>query len=439
METAIPMGFHNGYDLALYGPDKTPGVGAFIIERDEIGNALFHGWWPQNCASIVSNPEQFADASIQATLFVPPVAPSNIDVQRIEESSSLIVSWENPTEGIDFLPLNDFEGMNIYRNGDFAWTVDADQVDFIDLDPLYGGWYEYSLAGFIDEDGENFEGEFSNPVGAYSGEEPELTELVYDDSTSEAFYVVSFQWEDNKFAVLMDMPQEQMDDLPSEVYSVQLMTNGTDEIGIGISPNDFGYPFDIIAGPYFINPPVTLEFFTFHFPGLERPSIETTDFWVTLDYTIDAPGAPAIATDTQGMPYNRSMYHTTANGWQAFNFGNLMIRSGVGAEIIVPDDVGDTNFGQPYKFNLENNYPNPFNPETVIPFELPERAETILIIYNVMGQEVKTLVRGSQPAGHHIAIWNGKDNYGINVSSGLYFVRLVSGERTAANKVMLIK
>ncbi|RMG60785.1 MAG: T9SS C-terminal target domain-containing protein, partial [Calditrichaeota bacterium] len=76
-------------------------------------------------------------------------------------------------------------------------------------------------------------------------------------------------------------------------------------------------------------------------------------------------------------------------------------------------------------FTLLPNYPNPFNPETVVPFRLASRTEVTVAIYNALGQRVTTLVEGVLAAGRHEVRWNGTDRTGQPVPSGVYFARLV--------------
>lgn len=78
----------------------------------------------------------------------------------------------------------------------------------------------------------------------------------------------------------------------------------------------------------------------------------------------------------------------------------------------------------PTKFELEQNYPNPFNPETMISFDLPEDAKVTLQVYNMLGQIVQTLVSDKLAAGSHRIMWNGQDEHGVNVASGVYFYRI---------------
>ena len=93
----------------------------------------------------------------------------------------------------------------------------------------------------------------------------------------------------------------------------------------------------------------------------------------------------------------------------------------------------------PDKFTLKQNYPNPFNPATAIDYALPERLHVRLTVYNVLGQEITTLVDESQAAGSHRAIWNGTDQQGRPVSSGVYLYRLSSDEFAQSMKMILMK
>ncbi|MBI3111316.1 MAG: fibronectin type III domain-containing protein [Ignavibacteriales bacterium] len=94
----------------------------------------------------------------------------------------------------------------------------------------------------------------------------------------------------------------------------------------------------------------------------------------------------------------------------------------------------------PHTFSLGNNYPNPFNPETVIPVELPYSSEVTLAVYSIMGREVAVLHRGRLEPGRHWFRWNGRDGEGATVSSGVYFYRFTTpGGATAVRRMMLLK
>jgi flagellar hook assembly protein FlgD len=93
----------------------------------------------------------------------------------------------------------------------------------------------------------------------------------------------------------------------------------------------------------------------------------------------------------------------------------------------------------PVRFSLGNNYPNPFNPITKISFDVPTSSRVVLRIYDVRGNEIRTLVSGVMPFGSHTVTWNGADGRGRAVSSGVYFYRIEAEGFAATHKMMLVK
>lgn len=88
---------------------------------------------------------------------------------------------------------------------------------------------------------------------------------------------------------------------------------------------------------------------------------------------------------------------------------------------------------------LNNNYPNPFNPETTISFSTKEASPVTIGIYNVKGQLVKTLVNETKAAGNHHVVWNGTDNSGRQVSSGVYYYKMNAGKYSSTKKMIMMK
>jgi len=86
--------------------------------------------------------------------------------------------------------------------------------------------------------------------------------------------------------------------------------------------------------------------------------------------------------------------------------------------------VDTKNTDMIHHFMLYPNYPNPFNPSTTIQYQIPKRSKVALRIYNIMGQEIRTLVSGYESAGLKSVIWDGRDNKGNKVTSGIYLYRI---------------
>jgi len=93
----------------------------------------------------------------------------------------------------------------------------------------------------------------------------------------------------------------------------------------------------------------------------------------------------------------------------------------------------------PYVFRLNQNYPNPFNPNTIINYEIPIAGHVTVKIYNILGQKVITLIDSYQNAGQHSVIWNGTNDSGKKIASGIYFSKLSSGDNTEIKKMLLLK
>ncbi len=91
-----------------------------------------------------------------------------------------------------------------------------------------------------------------------------------------------------------------------------------------------------------------------------------------------------------------------------------------------------TNF--PKNFYLSQNYPNPFNPKTMISYQLPMTGEVELSIYNLLGQKVATLVNKNQPTGIYNVEWDA-----TNLSTGVYYYKLQTGEFQQVKKMILMK
>jgi hypothetical protein len=121
-------------------------------------------------------------------------------------------------------------------------------------------------------------------------------------------------------------------------------------------------------------------------------------------------------------------YLYTANGYYGLNILDLN-------QVMEAEDSIQLPF---ITFNLKN-YPNPFNPETTISFELSKPGNVVLNIYNLKGELVKRLINNQMSNGKHSIVWDGKDNNGHICSSGVYFYKIESNGRVAVKKMLLLK
>ncbi|MFA6456306.1 MAG: FlgD immunoglobulin-like domain containing protein [Bacteroidota bacterium] len=110
-----------------------------------------------------------------------------------------------------------------------------------------------------------------------------------------------------------------------------------------------------------------------------------------------------------------------------FNFGTIVTALG-----------GDLR-SLPKTFSISQNYPNPFNPSTTIRYELPKDASVSLKIYNMLGEEIATVVNNHQSAGFYSIEWDGKTQDGVSAASGVYFYHITAGDFKKTMKMVLIK
>jgi len=107
--------------------------------------------------------------------------------------------------------------------------------------------------------------------------------------------------------------------------------------------------------------------------------------------------------------------------------------------VLAAASVSDYSAGVPTTFALFQNFPNPFNPETTIRYQLPVPGHTQLKIYNPLGQEIRTLFDSEQPVGFYQLRWDGKDNQGFKVGSGIYICQLRTEQSIAVKKMVVIQ
>lgn len=135
-----------------------------------------------------------------------------------------------------------------------------------------------------------------------------------------------------------------------------------------------------------------------------------------------------IAADTRG-----NVYVTGKSFGSNFDYATIKYSTSTG----IKDEAELGN--KPSRFMLSQNYPNPFNPFTTIEYYLPKPAQVSLCIYNILGQKVKILLDEYQSPGIRRTIWDGKDERGNSVTSGIYFYKLNASDFAETRKMLLLK
>jgi len=184
-------------------------------------------------------------------------------------------------------------------------------------------------------------------------------------------------------------------------------------IGI-VSNSETGAPLDGIT--------VTLN------PGNR---VYTTDNWKNGLYVFDGllPGDYTISMSAAGFRDFSRAVKVTAH---AFSYGDAPL-------IPVLTAVGDKQPAMPAKFRLEQNFPNPFYPKTVIRYFMPHQAQVNIAIVDPLGRLVRKLTDGMVESGEHHVQWDGLDEKAVAVASGIYFIKIRSGDFSATRKLVLAR
>lgn len=161
---------------------------------------------------------------------------------------------------------------------------------------------------------------------------------------------------------------------------------------------------------------------------------------ISLEDKTDMDDGGAGPRAGQGVPVQLSFDFAYESSFQSYTASSTGEQLGALTWFGITVGVEDDGVSEiPNDFSLSNNYPNPFNPSTNIKYTLPSAGNVRLVVYNMLGEEVKTLVNTNQQKGSYSVTWDGKNNYGNKVSSGMYIYRLKADNFVASKKMILMK
>ncbi|NIT56218.1 MAG: T9SS type A sorting domain-containing protein, partial [Aliifodinibius sp.] len=389
----------------------------------------------------------FESDTVQATWIAGgspfPNPPQNLIVAGTQNEVTL--TWINPSDNIDGTPMDDFAGINLYQNGALVTTFARTSADTARRDtavytPSTPGFYEWHMTA-IDNESPSNESDPTAIVGT------PLSVPIADQFTDPGEPNVGI-WINTTTDI-----NDRAVNPPSPSYSLNLngMPNGEDIIDL--KPVDLsGMQGSGIVFSYYYQPqgtgnePETGDSLRVYFKN-------DLNEWVLVRAY---PGMPV-------QPFTEEVIdiETAPHGGGSYFHGQFQarFRSTGGAANIPNDDwfVDDVSLGPPVgieeekdrlpmQFAVMPNYPNPFNPTTTIEYQLPRASTVKLVIYNTLGQMVRTLVNQSMEAGVHQAVWDGRNERGKQVASGIYVYRFSAesaddkaGSFQQVNKMILLK
>jgi hypothetical protein len=257
--------------------------------------------------------------------------------------------------------------------------------------------------------------------------------LTYDDNLAEDGW--SWAWTPGSepgLGVYFQPPSYPVQIQEIDIYVFAVGTSGYiarifDDDGPGGSPGTLLFE-QLVAAP--VAGPNTIDVMS------DTIIINSGAFYVGW-FQFDA-GAASVGRDLSTPIARRSLENTGA--WTDFRLKDsedLMMRATVGFPVGVEE--GPVEKEIPSRIALHQNLPNPFHGRTMIHFSLPEEGMTSLEIFDITGRHVRTLIEADKEPGNYRVEWNGRNSRGKEVSNGVYFYKLTSGDKSVTQKMVLLK
>ncbi len=363
--------------------------------------------------------------SVQATWIAggSPIPSPPIQFSVAGNQQQVTLSWINPRENIDGTPMDDFAGINLYQNGALVATftrssADTGLADTATYVPSTPGFYDWYITAIDNETPQN-ESDPSTILGTPLAL-PIIDEFTTAGPPNPGVWI-------NTHAGVNDRAQNP----PSPPYALNLNGTPAGSDTVDLKAID-------LTGLEGAN----VRFSFAYQPQGNGNAPEEGDsllvyFRNNLGEWVQVAGYPGQSV--QPFVTEEIALDSISAGGGSFFHGQFQVRfrSIGGASNIANDDWFVDNvrletpvgIGQPRQgemvreYAISANYPNPFNPTTTIAYELPQRSTVRLVIYDLLGQQVRELLNQPKEAGRYRVVWDGRDDQGQAVASGMYIYR----------------
>lgn len=368
-----------------------------------------------------------------------PNAPTFVGLSG--DANGISITWRNPSKNVDDTPMDDLAEIRLYQDDVFVAAFSQTSADSgLEVTETYTpstpGNYSYHVTSADNE----------SPVNESAASAKGLTPLVapFMDQFTDAGPLDNTRWITDNVAITDGAIGE-----PSGSFSMNLNGNPVGEDIVDSWPiNLDGLENNQVMMSYWYEPagngndPEVQDSLQLFFKNDQNE-------WKLINAYPGSPYVPfvQVTIDLSSLPADRgNMFHSqfqmrfrSLGSASAVSFFDEWYVDDVVLNLGIATGIDDEISGVINEFKLDANFPNPFNPSTTISYQLPKQSDVKLTIINTLGQVVRTLVDEAAPAGEYETVWNGLNDAGTQVSSGLYFYRLEAEGFNQTRKMMLLK
>lgn len=391
--------FDSGMDVAAAPPGMSYYAYFKINVIPEFLQTDIRGWIPPYEQEIDWVLILFKGSGITSTL--------NWDASKLppEGSFTLVGSGLN---------VNMREQSSAQLSGDASLTIQyrsGPPVEQVKYDFAKQGWYLISLPVMPDD----------NSLGAiFPGA---LAAFAYNTTTGNYYGVTALEPRIGYWLLIPSPTTVTIEGVALMSYS-EHYTTGWHLIGSVIKPVDFSDPNDNPNGS--VIAAYGWDFNTSQYHSVYPGDLEPKEgYWLAVIQACDLTiGSESVAKTIASVPADFGAFHKR-----------------FGSQPPVPPFLADRNVAEllPISQLTALNYPNPFNPETVIEYSLPNAGPTRICIYNALGQKIRTLLEEDKVPGIYRVLWDGRDEHGNLASNGIYFYRITNAGEVRPGKMLLMK
>lgn len=251
-------------------------------------------------------------------------------------------------------------------------------------------------------------------------------ELVFDFFNSNGNTLKS-----ETISILYSNAELELPEISFEVIPANLVPGGRNYVNMHVTTNPL-FSIEDNTIHYVLHPHIGFD------PGIAKSKVMsfTDNSWTYLDY-FDIPQETKVATFGAGFTINYGKFKKRISNQKILIYGDWA--DPIAAPELISGIKMDQKIDRNCEIKLYQNYPNPFNSSTTIKFDVPINSDVVIKIFDILGQEIYTVVEKKFNSGSYQEIWDGKNKYKTLVASGVYFIRIQVKDFVKVKKIILLR